>query len=180
DSDDNKELSALLENIGQLSDAETIAAFATRLNDAKLKKKAAELYAIRSEKLRHQKPDAQNDEAKLFNAAWIDAMKALALDSENARAIYQVGRIMQYRKDLAGANENFEQVIRLEGGKYPRDDEIYLRSYLQKAVILLQQSENTFQKDVCESYKNAAKHFADAGLDINWDTEAKPFKDRCK
>jgi hypothetical protein len=178
---DNKELSALLENIGQLSDADTIAAFATRLNDAKLKKKAAELYAIRSERLRHQTPDAQNDEAKRFNAVWSDAMKALELDSENARAMYQVGRIMQDRQDLTGANEKFEQVIKLvEGGKYPRDDEIYLRSYLQKAVILLQQRENKFQKDVCESYKSAATHYAAAGLEINWDAEAKSFKNGCR
>jgi hypothetical protein len=179
-SDDNKELSSIIGTIWEVGDAETIEVFATTLNDAKLKKKAAELYAIRSEQLRHQKAGAQTDEAKLFKSASADANKALALDSENARAIYQIARIKQDAGELEYAFKGFDQVLRLvEEGKYPRDDEIYLRSFLQKVVILHEQ-EKEFSKTVCSAYQDAKTHYLEAGLDINWDEEAVVFKSKCK
>lgn len=172
-SSDNKELLSLAENISEVGDAETLEALARKLNDVKLKKKAAELYAIRAEHNRRESEAADKQQnvdkvRQYLNAAWDDTQRALSLDPENAKAMYQFGRLlMEYRGDRNGASEKFSQVIKLiDENKYPRDNEIYLRSFLNKTLCLYLPEEK-ITAAVCDTYKATKSKYKDA----NWELD---------
>lgn len=176
-STDNKEFLALLEQIGEVGDAETVDAIARKLNNnAKLKKRAGELYAIRAEQNRHNAADAEAPaldqkqqnyyKARNYNeAAWEDTEKALAIDPENAKAIYQLGRLlMDTRQDFSTASEKFSQVIKLiDDKKYLRDNEIYLGAYLSQLRCLYRR-EKKVTRPVCEAFRVTKTKYEESGV----------------
>ncbi len=176
-STDNKEFLALLEQIGEVGDAETVDAIARKLkHNVNLRKRAAELYAIRAEQNRHNAADAEQPsvdkvqqnfyKARQYNdAAWEDTQRALAIDPDNAKALYQLGRLlMDTRRDFSGASEKFSQVIKLiDDKKYPLDTEIYVGSYLNK-LRCLYLPDKKITPAVCEAYKVTAAKYREYGV----------------
>jgi hypothetical protein len=176
---DRKKLMSLLQSLGSVGSPETIAGFAREMNDDGLKKKAAELYADRAEHTRRElaaasgqqgadKQQSFDKERQYVVAARDDAEQSLSLDPDNAKALYQSGRLlMDYSGDLAGASERFSRVIKLiEENKYPKDNEIYLRSFLNKTLCLYL-PENKITPAVCDAYKLTKNKFAEAGEQLD-------------
>lgn len=189
-STDNKELRALLEQIGQVGDAETVEAIAGKLkDDAALKKRAAELFAVRAEQHRRDAAAAEDqnktkaqqeldrkqqnfDKATQYlKAARMDAQKAMSIDPENANAKYQFGRVlMDADNDFTGAIEKFNEVIILIDKKQhsTEDNEIYVRSYLNLLQCLYKPNKK-ITAAVCQAYnltKTKYREFGAGEIDI--------------
>lgn len=183
---DNNELESLAKNVGDIGDAETSEALARQLNDTGLKAKAAELYAIRAEKSRHDAakfPDDYDKAKPYLDSAWLDSERAIALDPENARAIYQHAvLLMEQRGDFSQANQEFGRVIKLIGEKkYQTDNDIYLRSFLNQTRCQFQTSGKAMTVSVCSAFKTTKARYQQAGeaLDIRGE-ELEPFESACR
>lgn len=184
DSSDN-DLRSLADNINDIGDAETLEALAKKLNDGKLKKRAAELYAVQAEHDRREMERAEDEKnidkvRTLLNAARDDIKRALALDPENAKAIYQLGVLLvNVDGKPDDANEKFNEVIRLiEGLKYEKDNEIYLRSYLRKTRYLY--NANGINDIVCDSYRTTKRKYQEVGWTFDKEKEDQTLENKCK
>jgi hypothetical protein len=183
---DKSELKSLAMSVGDIGDPDTLEPLAKQLNDPELKAKAAEFYALRAEKSRHDanKLAADDEKAKPYlDIAWSDTQRALGLDPENARAVYQHGvLLMDMRKDFSQAYKEFAKVITLiEAKKYPPDSNLYLRSFLYQTRCEYESSAKKMTEAVCATFKTTKARYEQAKetLDLKGE-ELQPFEAACR
>jgi hypothetical protein len=181
---DRTELFDLAGGAEELGDLDAFAAVARLLNDVDVNKRVAELYAVRSERTRHNVPKTEESDVeyqKRINAVLADAQRALSFDSDNARAIYQVAVVQKDSGDYINSFTKFVNIPKLiDDRKYLKDDNhnLNLRSYLYQVECLFSQ-DNSMSQRVCNAYHTAKSKYRDAGLEDEIKKELTTYEDAC-